>query len=556
MAQKRYVLTGLWVAWGVTSLLGQAVFSDLAATTDGQTLYFVTSLGQRGMNQPGYAKLFKWTLGQGLELVSARERSPIGSQGVSNFYQVSKPMVDSLGRVTYVLERDCFGLDSFCNSWRWGLNVRGEDQALNARALMMTGNGRFVMTLGYAAPGQQRYAAIDLDGEIPPVGSLTSPVRSGGGRFVTPGGELIWEWRSDPEILAIGPGGRVRQLGKVSFGGAVTPHPERNGALVAGENLQWFNADTGAFTQVARGRCGEVQFAGGDWFVARCGGGFWRGELFGAGGLVALPAHLQDEVAEYVPARRGEVIWYQRPDGRIRRFDAVAGTTTAIAEVPAVRYGGASMTAPGALGTVAGVGFPRADAAPPYPTELAGVRMKIDGHAVPIVSIRPDRLTVQVPRLARSGEVPWTLELPASDPAMAFETTIPRTVLVGGRMFYLRETPVKADWSGLVTPSDPASPGDLVHLLGAGLGEVEGAAEDGVPTPLGAVWPLRKPMECYADNFESKRPMRVAWAGLAPGFLGLYQVTVEVVDWGSRLDPGTLRASCDGLFFSVPLKVY
>src|SRR5262249_50694332 len=82
----------------------------------------------------------------------------------------------------------------------------------------------------------------------------------------------------------------------------------------------------------------------------------------------------------------------------------------------------------------------------------------------------------------------------------------------------------KGDWSGPLTTQP--NPGDIVNVYMAGLGPVKGDVETGTPAPLDSLRPIQWNLSCQFVPQTS--PADVLFAGLAPGMVGVYQVTLRV----------------------------
>ncbi len=79
--------------------------------------------------------------------------------------------------------------------------------------------------------------------------------------------------------------------------------------------------------------------------------------------------------------------------------------------------------------------------------------------------------------------------------------------------------------SRLVDAASPARAGEVVQVFCTGLGATNPRVPSGEPAP--AAEPLARvvaPVEAHIGG----RPATVHFAGLAPGFVGLYQVNVEI----------------------------
>lgn len=510
-----------------TVVAGQPLFRDLAASPAGDELYFVSSLRLKGSEQTPHGKLFRLAPA-GLELVEALPGpGELTGTGVrlSNFYEISQPMLDANGRLlAYTLFRQCAS-GPICNQLGWGLWSRGEVLE-SLRIFAIAGNGRFAGTTSRTS-GPFSFAGVyDLGTR-----QLLLTAQFGGttNNVVTPDGHLLYEAQ-----------GKIYRDNNVlvdeRFAGTALGHPERAGALVTGDTLRWFDADTGRFRVIAAQKCEQARWGGGDWFVALCGGQLWRGEISQTTPLsrVNLPAH---EIDQFAAARRGEVIWFAGQDASVYRYDAALDETRLVLQAPPSLAPHVAM-APGRALTLNG-------------TELTpDLRVWIDGLPAPILAVTPTQVTLQVPWRARSRvTVPWRVELPQNQ--SPFEFIAPESVGLGGAQFV---TPaIRHDWSGWVTA---ARPGEHVHFYGAGFGLPAPELPDGVAAPVGSVLPLRDPLTCEVQDQNGTRPLRVVWAGLAPGLIGFHQITLETIAW--RPAPGvtgSLQVNCAGARQTIPMIV-
>jgi uncharacterized protein (TIGR03437 family) len=79
----------------------------------------------------------------------------------------------------------------------------------------------------------------------------------------------------------------------------------------------------------------------------------------------------------------------------------------------------------------------------------------------------------------------------------------------------------------VITPQAPAKPGDIIIIYATGLGQTL------PPVPYGQVFNQAAPLEQFADfklvlNGATAGAGAVAYAGIAPGFAGLYQINVNL----------------------------
>jgi uncharacterized protein (TIGR03437 family) len=76
----------------------------------------------------------------------------------------------------------------------------------------------------------------------------------------------------------------------------------------------------------------------------------------------------------------------------------------------------------------------------------------------------------------------------------------------------------------LVTPAQPASVGDILSIYCSGLGAVSPAVPDGAAAPLSTLSRTVNPVTVTIGGIGAQ----VQFAGLAPGYAGLYQVNAYV----------------------------
>ena len=73
-------------------------------------------------------------------------------------------------------------------------------------------------------------------------------------------------------------------------------------------------------------------------------------------------------------------------------------------------------------------------------------------------------------------------------------------------------------------PSEPARSGGAISIYCTGLGATDPTVPSGQPAPAGPPATVRTPVTVLIGG----QSAAVSFAGLAPGFVGLYQVNAEV----------------------------
>lgn len=174
--------------------------------------------------------------------------------------------------------------------------------------------------------------------------------------------------------------------------------------------------------------------------------------------------------------------------------------------------------APGSLISIFGEGLAgrTAQAASlPLPTELGGVSVRINDVLAPLLFVSPGQLNLQVPWMLNPGpaSVVVTVDGAARAPISATVGTISPGVFVV----------VHANGT-LVTPDNPAVPGEVLVAYSNGLGPVTGSVVSGQASPLE---PLARTTQAPAVTIGGS-PAVVEFSGLTPGLVGLYQINLRL----------------------------
>jgi uncharacterized protein (TIGR03437 family) len=221
---------------------------------------------------------------------------------------------------------------------------------------------------------------------------------------------------------------------------------------------------------------------------------------------------------------------------------------------------------PGSLIPLSGIGLSESagSAAPPLPRTLAGVRVRIGGVDAPVQSVSPELVWIQVPWETplqdaapfefQSGDSPFE----TGPGALAVQPWAPHPYVTsdsttGYEPYFIA---VHQDWSGLITYSSPAKPGEAVTVYFNGLGPVAPAVASGQSAPVD---PLAKATSAFGcRSWDNRKELQVYFAGLAPGMVGIYQVTFEVPldaqgpSFGAICDAGPGTASAYGFLYVSP----
>jgi len=222
-------------------------------------------------------------------------------------------------------------------------------------------------------------------------------------------------------------------------------------------------------------------------------------------------------------------------DGSLVEKPALLSPTPLLAANSAVNAASFSPgLAPGALVSVFGrfLSLNEANAPSlPLPRSLGGTQVTLNGRALPLLFTSRSQINTQLPFDIPNG--PATLRVTTANGSA--ETTI-EIRAVAPAIFMAGSNPVVVHQNGrLVTAAAPAVPGEWLSIYMTGLGAVT------VPAVNGEAAPPLAPCRAAVKVSLAESEVIPEYAGLAPGFAGLYQVDIQV--------PANMRT---GIF---PLKV-
>ena len=160
----------------------------------------------------------------------------------------------------------------------------------------------------------------------------------------------------------------------------------------------------------------------------------------------------------------------------------------------------------------------------PLPLQLSDVQLLVNGVAAPLFYASARQINAQLPFDLVAG--PAELEVISS----AGTATATATIAAAGPGTFARNAQGNGPGAILhgirmlpVTDSDPAEAGEIISIYG--LGAVDPALPAGVAAPVPTPTAVVKPGVTIGG-----RPADVRFAGLAPGFVGLYQVNAVIPD--------------------------
>jgi uncharacterized protein (TIGR03437 family) len=189
-----------------------------------------------------------------------------------------------------------------------------------------------------------------------------------------------------------------------------------------------------------------------------------------------------------------------------------AGSTVPVAAAVVNGASFAGGMAPGALETVTGVNLAggRTLAAPgyPWPASLGGVSVLLNQTPLPLLYVSDTQINFYVPQDAAVGAAALTLVTPSG--AQTVTNVTVDAVLPG-----IFNGAVLHAGTAVSAVTTPVHAGDFVEIYCTGLGKT--SSVDGLQVA-----------ELTPTVFFGATPVRVAFAGLAPGYVGLYQIDAQV----------------------------
>jgi uncharacterized protein (TIGR03437 family) len=168
----------------------------------------------------------------------------------------------------------------------------------------------------------------------------------------------------------------------------------------------------------------------------------------------------------------------------------------------------------------------------PISTTLGGVQVFVNGQAAPVYLVSQNQINALIP-YEISGEYFATFQVVVNDSKSNLVTVYVDNSAPG--IYTLTENGIgegailHSDYSA-VTASSPAVAGETVLLFMVGLGTVTPQVADGVAAPSSPVSVSDEAPDTFVllDDGVDYELANVLFAGLAPGFAGLYQVNFTV----------------------------
>jgi uncharacterized protein (TIGR03437 family) len=395
------------------------------------------------------------------------------------------------------------------------------------------------VTLFNPAAGPTTYSASVYGGSWLSVGSSSGTLSSGSNAFTVSVSGVPSGVQTGSVTLSFGDGSSAA-IQVVAIGGAAA-HASACAGTVGVVRLPV----SSAVLQVASPQPVQAQVVDGCGNAVTAAGGGSVQMTFSDG---EAPVDLHDVgggvwEATWTPANAANAVTAQvLPSGALVTVSVQAAAAGAAGQVTGVaNAAGAGQAVPGVVapmsyvaiyGTgLAGTGAGSATQLP-LPTTLNGTQLLLGGLPMPLLYAGPGQVNALVPEgLAANGTYPLVVVRGATQ-----SVPVPVTVAAVAPGVYTVDTSgsgagivTNALTGALITAANPAHAGDYLAVYCTGLGAVmgpNGEAEpgDGAAAPAGLIYSVGGKVTATIGGVSAP----VTFAGLTPGFAGLYQVNVQV----------------------------
>lgn len=561
-------LLALAGAAGLQAQADAVAFRNLSPDHTGSAVQFSTALrlkGEAGAGQFPHEKIFVWEAGRGLRL--AAQRQPSFSLGTIDWstlatvfpaggYRLIAGLTSADGSTTALTSLDdCnFGTPCRVSTTRYRTTVTragggvggGGQTSLELEGTgSLSPNGRYIVLGPRSLMDRFFSVLVNLDtGAQSQIGTVgRPPIR----HFTGNDGTVVEVSMASGAVpvLRSGAGEAARKM-------EALPRRAGNFRIDASGRRIFFTYSTGGPAALTRlglydGVSGQVTELGSAWespydisddglvAVIVSQGQLWSVQANGSAARAMLPRLADGEApVEIAVSGDGSSAFAITTSSRILRLDLRTLASTEL--VAATPVPAAVLSGPQNLGRGGVYEF-----AASRPVTVTGVRL-LQEPQQPLFAgdgAQPaNRVFFQVPFDAPEGTGTPEFLVPGN-PASPFQSAIasatPARVSDFAPLWFAADFPFAAalhqDFRGRVTPDDPAMEGEVIHLYGTGFGPVTNPPARGQPAP--AVSPLAvliEPFDCPADENDPPGNGRaeVLWAGLAPGWIGVYQVDVRV----------------------------
>ncbi len=540
-----------------------AQFSGLATTADGSALYFSSPLQLAGSTDAGSdPKIFRYD-GAHFYLYAHLAKAaippppvPAGQAAiVSNYYRLGAPFVSGNGAVTgYVGYADCLGCTyarvlaaqtTFQFAGAFGSLVQ-------PYACDVSTNGRYALCLTRMTPFNATPAVfIDLFSlhQSPPLATLCW----GNPHFMTSSGSVLLSSFNSLTLWSAVLG--TRNVGFVPpgapYGTDNCPMISNDGSVivhVTNTALAIFNVATQTDTPLLAGQTIDgTTYAPSLVTISDDARSILVGIYDGVSSQLAIVDSSNgstkqltsgsDNVQTAILSGDGTIAYAATASGKLLKIDTQSGVSQVIAGSQPVIESIDGAPVPGSLNRLRGSG-------------LIGAQVTLNGVAIPVVSSAATGIDVQIPwgtpvgfatlQVAPAAPTPfqqqWPLQIQAFDPM-------------------LESQPIHQDFSGFINPPSPAIGGEVVNYYFTGLGAISPSVADGKAAGANPLSLVTTPLTLIGDPGQASA--KIVYAGLAPGTVGLYQVSIQLPQGINRTNrflprgPNLFSLTLNGVDLSV-----
>ena len=168
----------------------------------------------------------------------------------------------------------------------------------------------------------------------------------------------------------------------------------------------------------------------------------------------------------------------------------------------------------------------------PVPTTLGDVQVFVAGNPAPLFYVSPTQINFQVPSATPVGDF-YEIQVVRASTSQVLASWLFRIDSVSPGLFTSNATgtgqvaALNAKDGSVNDATHPAKAGDYVSLYATGQGLVNGMPPDGQPVPSGTLLTTSQLPDVFI-NATQVPASDIQFSGLAPGFVGLWQINVKV----------------------------
>ena len=514
------------IAGVVAVASAMAQYSGFATNSDGTQIILATTYRQPGAGQTTDPKVFRMEKGRAaLALTQTCDALRLrGACGVGDL------QASGTGAVVYQSRIPCNGGSSciFRETSLSTLLLRGGELRNFAGRIRISRDGRYLVNHDLSgAPGDYSRVSKLINLETDSSIDLGADLRRYGSAVRV----------SDEGAVLMDQGWLVRPSGRAQLPnpeGSVAVDMDAQGTIVLAEksraSLFAIDVRAGRYWQIGpadRASYGGTMSADGKWvlyisvlgetpqlFFSTIDGQIWR----------QLTAN-DDGVQRAILSGDGRSALALMRSGALLRIDTSTGAMDEVVGPLPYEVTSRDPAVPGSLNVLKGLGLTgqQGIATGRWPEELGGVRLTIADVAMRLYSVSPTEIVFQVPLELAVAQEPLVIHSPREqvfEPAIAINVfeAAPRRLAV-----------VHEDFGSAVSEDNPAWPGEIVHIYATGLGRVEPAPESGEAARAEPLSRLASGWKFIWMGFSvESAAAEVPFVGLAPGFVGVYQVDLRI----------------------------